>query len=117
MAKRRSRPSKRSSGGLFPVVAVFLFLLALAVAAGYVWRSYAPLPLPGETPLSGDSAMAGGDLDAELKVKAALRRAADAERETDRLRKELNQLTSQQQQTEAELADMQIKDVLGDTEF
>ncbi|MCB2153489.1 hypothetical protein KQI84_01270 [bacterium] len=117
MAKRRKRSSKTSSRGLFfPVIGVLL-LMVLAVAGGYAWRSYAPLPLPGDTPLSGDASMPTGDIALKAEVRAAMRRAEQAEEETDRLRRELNRLSSEQQQTEAELADMQIKDVLGEAEF
>ena len=96
--KRKSTPSTRSTIWL-----VHGLLLCTGLAAGYVWRSYAPLPLPGGSALSGDTP---SRVDPE-----ELSRRAEAKKE--RLREELDDLREKQEQTEEDLAEIQIKEILG----
>ncbi len=96
--KRKSTPSTRSTLWL-----VHGLLLMTGLAAGYVWRSYAPLPLPGGGALAGDTS-ARIDPD-ELDRRAAAKK--------ERLRDELNDLREKQERTEEDLAEIQIKEILG----
>jgi hypothetical protein len=82
---------------------VFTAGAILGVLAGYAWRSYAPVPLPGETPLSSDQHL----------VQAVTDRARGAEEEAARLRGEVNRLQRVQLETEEKLADLQIQATLG----
>lgn len=120
-----ARKSSRGKGSTFGWLAGWLgwaALVAAGVVGGYTWRSFAPLPLPawaGE--LGGKSAQR-----AELVVTAAKaergealeraqmaeRRAAEADAEVDRLREQLTRLERAQSQTAAEVADIQIRDML-----
>jgi len=94
-------------------VALFLLAFSLGVAGGYAWRSFAPAPLPGASPLSGDPQLyTAAAADLEKEVRAAEDRASKAEDEVTRLRAEVNRLTRQKDATEAELADLQIRAAL-----
>ncbi|MEQ8818876.1 MAG: hypothetical protein RLY93_01430 [Sumerlaeia bacterium] len=86
--------------------------------AGYLLRSYAPLPLPGDPRLSGmesplsDPPMVSTAV--ESTARDSLRRAEQAEGEVQRLKSELYQVQERQERTEAELADIQLKALLSD---
>ncbi|MCC6548234.1 hypothetical protein IT570_13800 [Candidatus Sumerlaeota bacterium] len=113
-ARRKSR-----SNSDIPVGKVFggILLLLVGTAAGYLVRSYHPLPLPFESQLVADKS-SDNVADQAIKeiVETANQRAEKAESERDALRQELASLKTNQQKTERELADMQIKSVLGTPE-
>lgn len=103
MAAARRKRSKRGGTGLGPWALVFAAGAILGVLGGYAWRSYAPAPLPGDTPLSSDRHL----------VEAVTERARSAEEEAARLRGEVNRLLRVQFETEEKLADLQIQATLG----
>lgn len=78
-------------------------LVLAGLAAGYVWRSFAPMPLPGGGALAGDTASV---VDPE-----AMAREAEAKRRE--LAKELEALRAKQQRAEEEIGEMQIREILG----
>lgn len=89
-------------------------LLSAGVVAGYLWRSYAPLALPFESRLVSDNS--SSDLStASLRdlVATADSRAAKAEAERDRLRARLDKLEKEKVEKDREIADLQIRSVLG----
>ncbi len=83
----------------------FFVTLALGVVGGYVWRSYAPLPLPGDTRLTSDASPA---ITEHLDIE---RRAAE---KMARIQDELDHLKEMQSEKEEEIADIQIKKILGE---
>ena len=98
--------------GFGGIVLMAVFLL-FGIAAGYAWRSYYPLALPIESRLVSDKSpddFSGEDLQA--KAARAGARAERAESELDRMRRRVQQLEQEQNRTEKELADMQIKNML-----
>jgi len=98
--------------GFGGIVLMAVFLL-FGIAAGYAWRSYYPLALPIESRLVSDKSpddFSGEDLQA--KAARAEARAERAESELDRMRRRVQQLEQEQNRTEKELADMQIKNML-----
>lgn len=78
-------------------------ILAAGLMAGYVWRSFAPLPLPGGGALAGDTP-------AVIDPEAL---ALEAETKKKELAEELDDLRARQQKTEEELGEMQIREILG----
>ena len=82
-------------------------LAAIFIAVGYAWRSYAPLPLPLDGPLSGDSASGTGD-----DLQRERRRAERAERELARIRGTIAQVQETATVSEATIADARIRDIL-----
>jgi hypothetical protein len=74
-------------------------LVAAGVAGGYAWRSYAPLPFPEGTPLAGDSASAPAPVVKEPK-------------ELRKLQAKLDELEELHEETEENLAEIQIKSLL-----
>ncbi|HNM45955.1 MAG TPA: hypothetical protein PKH51_02970 [Candidatus Sumerlaeota bacterium] len=110
-ARRKSR--SQSDGVPAGKILGAIVLLFVGCAAGYALRSYHPLPLPFESELVADKS-SDNVADETLKdiVRTATDRAEKAESERDALRQELATLRSDQQKTEHELADMQIKSVL-----
>ena len=110
---RGRKKSSKNSGSFVGAVALFILPLVMGVALGYAWRSYYPLALPYESKLVSDKASADTDKSHLKEVaRAAERRAEAAESERDRLRKRLAELEEDQQRTEMELGDLQIKSVL-----
>jgi hypothetical protein len=85
----------------------------MLVAAGYAWRSYAPLPIPGDSPLSADQprgAAGGGGASKDLANER--RRAERAERELAKLRESLTATQRDALNSEAEMADSRVRDLL-----
>jgi len=78
-------------------------LVAFGLAAGYVWRSFAPMPLPGGGALAGDTPT--------VVDPQELAREAEAKRKA--LAQELDALRAKQQKTEEEMGEMQIREILG----
>lgn len=104
---------KKTGGGGWIVAAKWAGVLIAGVAGGYVWRSYAPLPLPEPSPLTSDRTAAHERADRLAQELAdERRRADDAEAEAIRLRSEaaLHGEDSETQQVLA--ADEQIKAML-----
>ncbi len=97
---RRKRKSASPPGTIWLVHGM---LLLTGLALGYAWRSYAPLPLPGGGALAGDTPTR---IDPE-----ELAQRAEAKKE--RLRDELETLREKQEKTEEDLAEIQIKEILG----
>lgn len=93
-------------------VLTWSFLLVLGVIGGYLWRSYYPLILPFETPLVADkqSLDVPETLRDELAVMEA--RAEKAEKKCDQLEKQLADLEEDQEKSEEQLGDLQIKEML-----
>lgn len=122
-AKRaRSKPkskSRTSGGGGFSVgkaLLVGVFFLIVGVAGGYVWRSYYPLALPFESPLVSDKSSVDLEDDSLKEIaRAATARAEAAERETKRLRSRIDELEAAQLEKEREMGDMQIRNILSDS--
>ena len=113
MAARRK--SSSSNGSPLGRIASTVLLLLAGVIVGYVWRSYLPMALPFESRLVADrSSEQVADSSLKELVRSSTDRASKAERERDQLRTELAGLKSNQQKTERELAEMQIKSVLSE---
>ncbi len=116
--KPRTTKSSAKSGG-FSVAkgGLLLALMVVAVATGYVWRSYYPLALPFESPLVSDKSsvdLGGGEL--KEIARAANTRADAAEKESKRLQKRINELEANQREAEREMGDMQIRSILSNSE-
>lgn len=120
-----ARKSSRGKGSTFGWVAGWLGwagLVAVGVAGGYAWRSYAPLPLPAWAGELGGKSAQRAELvvtaakaergEALVRAESAERRAAQADAEVDRLREQLTRLEKAQSQTAAEVADIQIREML-----
>lgn len=107
--------AKRKGGiGTKAIVALKWGVPALMlVSAGYAWRSYAPLPIPGDTPLSADrlgGASGGGGDSKQLAIER--RRAERAEGELAKLRESLSTTQKAALNSEAEMADLRVRDLL-----
>lgn len=117
-AKRKkgsAQPARNSGSGWMMRVTLLSVWLLVGVAGGYAWRSYYPVALPFESPLVSDKQSADTEVEeVEQKLTAVIRRAESAEEERDRLQAKLDSIATEQQQTERELADLKIKDVLGE---
>ncbi len=116
MARRRSTRSRKNSR--FPLLILALLTLAVGATGGYAWRSYAPLPLPG--PWGGDDPYA--DIKSLPSVTTprpnppagSVGKATSDSAEVARLRAEIDRLKAAQSQTAQEIAEIQIKSVLGE---
>ncbi|MDX2175053.1 MAG: hypothetical protein SF028_01140 [Candidatus Sumerlaeia bacterium] len=107
-------PRSRKKSGPLPPWKAALAALAAGLVAGYAWRSYSPLPIPGSSELSGsDTAELYDELRdlrsalAEEQARAALY-SERAERLEGRAEAMQQELTS----VEAEIADKQLRDLL-----
>lgn len=95
--------------GLLKVAAILLG----GVAVGYALRSYYPLALPFESRLVADRTSKDmGAAQLQDLARAANRRAEQAEKQRDEMKREMDSLKSNKQQAERDLADMQIKSML-----
>lgn len=112
MAVRRGKKSGMTMADTM-VWAGRLGLVVVGVAAGYLWRSYLPLALPFESRLVADKSSDDLALNAREELAAERSRTEAAESEADRLRRRVETLESAAQKAEKQLAEMQIKSVLG----
>ncbi|CAN5212195.1 hypothetical protein BH09SUM1_BH09SUM1_08090 [soil metagenome] len=110
-----ARKSKVSSGGAMAALKIGCIAF-VGLAAGYTWRSFAPLPLPIDSPLAADSSTKNIAAD-QLKdlVHSATERAEMAEKERNDLSNRLKATEQGQQKAERDLADMKIKSMLNGT--
>lgn len=97
MARRGKTKKKNGTGGV-AVTLIVGMALAVGLSAGYAWRSFAPLPLPGPPELSGEA------------TEPAAEKATN--REIRRLQAKLDEIGQLQEQTEEDLAEIQIKSIL-----
>lgn len=121
MAKKSTR-GKGSTLGWLGRWLGWAGLVVGAVAGGYAWRSYAPLPLPAWAGELGSRRAERAELvanvakaersEAVTRAESAERRAQQANAELDRLREQLARLEKAQTQTAQEVADIQIRDML-----
>lgn len=86
-------------------------VLAVGLAAGYAWRSYYPLALPFESRLVADAT--SSDLGNTVELEEATARAKKAERLVKELSARVEELEEEQRETERELGDLAIKNMLG----
>ena len=94
-----------------------LGFVAMGVVGGYVWRSYAPLSLPFESPLVADKS--SDDVAAiQLRelAKAANERADKEAREREALAARLRDIENDRRAAEANLGDMQIRTIIQGSE-
>lgn len=104
---------KKTGGGGWLTAAKWAGVLLAGVAGGYVWRSYAPLPLPEPSPLTSDRTAAHERAERLAQELAdERRRADDAEAEAIRLRAEAEQVGEDSESEQARAADEQIKAML-----
>lgn len=100
MTPRKRRKKTSSAGSGFAWLAAGLLA---GIAGGYIWRSYAPIPLPFDSPLASEEAL----------LLAIQDRAKDAEEEAARLRGAVRRLEREKAEIEEKLADLMIREALG----
>jgi len=116
-SKAKSVPASRAnSAGVLSKLGKMTFLtslLATGVAGGYLLRSYAPLPLPFESPLVADaSSKQVRDVESIELARAEALRAERAEADRDQLAERLRLIERENRTAERELAELKIKTVL-----
>lgn len=107
-AKRRS-----SAKGRFPFLPVVIALV-VGVAGGYCWRSYAPLPVPVESPLTATEPAADQSRERALEKELANERvrSREAQVQLQRMRQRVGELEGTQSVIEAEQGDDAIRKLL-----
>jgi len=99
MPRRKTRARTRRPSLWLPRALIF----ATALAAGYLWRSYAPLPLPGGGRLAGDTP-------ARIDPDQLAERTREKKQ---KLQAEIRQLQDKQEETQEDLGEIQIREILG----
>lgn len=110
--KRRRTTRKRSGLGAGFLLLACAALLATGTAAGYLLRSYAPLPLPGALSEAREPAAIAIDGRYEEMARAAEAKKRAAEQELAALRERLREVERSQEEAEEDLADLQIRSIL-----
>lgn len=88
-------------------------VLMAAVAGGYAWRSYYPLALPFESPLTADASSEDlHEAPTDRLLEAAVERAERAEQRVVDLEARLASLEEAKREVEREIGDLKIKSVL-----
>jgi len=94
-----------------------LCMVGVGLVGGYVWRSYAPLPLPFESPLVADKS-SDDVATAQLRelAKSANERADMEAREREALAARRRDIENDRRAAEANLGDMQIRTIIKGSE-
>lgn len=113
----RSRKRKTTGGaGPLAIIAVALSCTALGVVGGYAWRSYAPLRVAAleGSPLASDAAAVSAQAESLEREAADLRRRArSAEEQAAEATAEVRRVRRDLEAAERQLADIQIREALG----
>ena len=102
MAAQKKKKARKSVGSPLRGILTHGCVLLTGLAGGYALAVFAPagLPLP-----SGEDAPEADEGD---------KLAEEARQQREKLQKELERLRSQQEETEEEMAEMQIREILGE---
>ncbi len=111
--RKKRAPSGPNALGLISRFVLVCAVSLAAVAGGYAWRSYYPVALPFESPLTADASSEDlHEAPTDRLLDAAVERAERAEQRVVDLEARLASLEEAKREAEREIGDLKIKSVL-----